>query len=189
VENPKKSKAQFTVPKKQKCVRCAKSPLPPPPLSQAFKRNAAIFQNDQLYKTSHFTNGAPLGPLYKSVKFLSNFTSWAPVGPLHKMSIFIEFYQLGTPGAVTQNVKFLSNFTNGAPLGPLHKLSNFDRILQIGHPWGRYTNCRIFIEFYIWGALAAVTQTVQFLQLAPSHLLTYSIEQSPPSEANSKLCS
>ena len=46
----------------------------------------------------------------------------------------------------------------------LRKLPNFYRILQMGHSWGRYKNCRIFIEFCKWGTPGAVTQTVEFLQ-------------------------
>ena len=49
----------------------------------------------------------------------------------------------------------------------------------MGHLWGRYTNCRIFIEFYKWDTSGAVTQTAQFLSnftngtpLEPLHKLS-----------------
>jgi hypothetical protein len=48
---------------------CAKSPLCFSPISQAFKRNAAILKLGLLHKNSLFTNGTPLGPLHKVSNF------------------------------------------------------------------------------------------------------------------------
>ena len=132
-------------------VRWAYSPFFPPPWARPVKEMSQFYSWAQYTKCRILQNGHP----------------W---GRHTNCRIFIAFYKMGIPEAVTQTVEFLSHFTKWATLGLSHKLSNFYRILQNGHPWGRYTNCRIFIAFYKMGTPGAVTQIVQFLQLGPLHI-------------------